>query len=424
MNTETRVGLFVIASIAVLITVIFLLGDVNLKRQYTLYVIFKSVEGLPNNATVKVSGVEVGKVANVRLVDNKAKIKVHINHGIPLHKDAVASILSTGIIGTKFVAISMGSPGEPLLRDGDTIDGKEGYSYEEIFAKLIEGVDELKKTFSDVRGDGMLGTNLNEAVARINNIARRLDEITAKHQGDIEVTLSNFKEISEKFNAALAYIENIAKKIDSGEGMAAKIVNDQEMGNDLKKTVTSLKEVSGDAKKFFNRVSQFTFAWDYQLRYDTERKQYKNDAGIRISPRPGKYYAGRINNIGDANQRDPGEERMNTITAELGKDFGPFTLHGGVIRSQGGVGLAVRPINRVELTGDAYYFSRKKSDKYSNGYDTPVYDAGGRFSLTKWLKVGGQVEDIKGDKNFNTYMNLIFEDDDIAYLLGFIGLAR
>lgn len=424
MNLETRVGLFMLGGFIVLLIGIFSLGDITFKRQYQIHIIFNTVEGLPNNATVKVSGVEVGKVGSIILKKHHARITVRINRGVKIYEGASASILSTGLIGTKFVSLDAGDYHKKVLAPGSVIYGEDALSYEEIFARAMEGIDELKKTLSDVRGDGAFGRNLNEAMARINRVAKRLDEITEQHQQDIKITLANFKEISEKLNQTIDHIQSIAQKIDTGEGVAAKLVNDPEMGENLKQTIASLKEVSRDAKKVLDRITLFRTTWDYRLRYDVERGQYKNDLGLQLSPRQGKYYFIGVNNVGDNSKEKPEDEDINTFTAEIGKDYGPFTLHAGIIRSKGGFGMRYRPFKIVELSADAYDFAREKTDKFSHGYDTPVYDVGGKIKLTPWMHIGGLAEDVGGEKNFNAYMNIVFEDEDVAYLLGVVGLAR
>jgi hypothetical protein len=130
---------------------------------------------------------------------------------------------------------------------------------------------------------------------------------------------------------------------------------------------------------------------------------------------------------------DPGSdwERKNTITAVMGKDFGPLTVYGGAIRSAGGVGARFRPLpknsswnRRVELEGEAYNFGR---DETLRGVQLkgPVYNAGLRVNaIAPWVWVGGQVEDLKERKNFNANVNVVFKDEDIAFLLGLVGLAK
>src|SRR5438045_3673831 len=104
MNQETKVGLFLIATLAAIHTSILFLGKVHLFRRTHNYLVdFANVEALPPKAAVKVAGVEIGKVDKVELVNGRARVTIDINHGVIVHADAKARIGSTGIIGTRFV---------------------------------------------------------------------------------------------------------------------------------------------------------------------------------------------------------------------------------------------------------------------------------------------------------------------------------
>jgi len=120
-------------------------------------------------------------------------------------------------------------------------------------------------------------------------------------------------------------------------------------------------------------------------------------------------------------------ERKNTLNLVYGRTFDgfmPIDIYGGAIRSQGGVGLRVKPLakwapmSRLELTAEAFNFSRT----------TPVAKAnvniGARVKVNNWSFVGAQVEDVYNTSYTNAYMQLTFRDDDIAYILGIVGLAK
>ena len=62
MNGEMKVGLFVIVGSVLFGTAIFLLGDYSFQKFYTVNAEFIDVAGLPDKSTVKLSGVEVGKI--------------------------------------------------------------------------------------------------------------------------------------------------------------------------------------------------------------------------------------------------------------------------------------------------------------------------------------------------------------------------
>jgi hypothetical protein len=78
----------------------------------------------------------------------------------------------------------------------------------------------------------------------------------------------------------------------------------------------------------------------------------------------------------------------------------------------------------VELEAEAYNFGRDETYQ-GHTFDKPVYNAGARVkAIEPWLWVGAQVEDMAVRRNLNVNANVMFRDEDLAFLLAFIGLAR
>ena len=69
LSLEAKVGAFVVTGLVLLAAAIFLLGEYHLEKRYTIYATFHDVANLNKNAPVKLSGVEVGQVADIVLID-------------------------------------------------------------------------------------------------------------------------------------------------------------------------------------------------------------------------------------------------------------------------------------------------------------------------------------------------------------------
>ena len=159
MNQETKLGLFVLAGIVSLALTVMLLGDFQFQRRYHLNVLFNDIAGLPSRAKVKIAGVEVGAVNEITLKGNKAKISIWIKKEVKIHSDATASILSTGLIGSKYLELTMGSEDAPLLSEGDVIVGIDPLSFDKIIADVMEQFDDITQAFKGEKGES-IGENL------------------------------------------------------------------------------------------------------------------------------------------------------------------------------------------------------------------------------------------------------------------------
>ena len=140
---ETVVGIFIFIGLICVGYLTVKLGKMELvgSNFYTIYANFESVGGLKKDSSVKMAGVEIGRVGNVSLdVENlNARIAMKIQKGVPVQDDAIASIRTSGLIGDKFVSISPGGSDE-LLQDGDLLtDTEPAIDIESLISKYVFG---------------------------------------------------------------------------------------------------------------------------------------------------------------------------------------------------------------------------------------------------------------------------------------------
>ncbi|MBQ1609569.1 MAG: MCE family protein [Elusimicrobia bacterium] len=131
MSNELKLGIFVtIGIIAVLITIM-MLGNYSLTSKYVVNTYFENTAGLPKKSKVKISGVDVGNIKNIVLENGRAKVVLVIDRDIKLYSDATAKIVSLGIIGTKYIELTQGTPTNSVVEPGGTINAAKGASLEE-----------------------------------------------------------------------------------------------------------------------------------------------------------------------------------------------------------------------------------------------------------------------------------------------------
>jgi phospholipid/cholesterol/gamma-HCH transport system substrate-binding protein len=458
---ESKVGLFVLAGLAILMISILMLGDIHFKPQNHIHVIFKNVEGITDKSPVKIWGVEVGNVSKVELeVDHgdNAVITLALSKEVKLYKNAQVRIRSTGIIGSKFIAMDPGRPeagaaeDEQRLPNGATLRGVDQLSLDELMEQVAKSLDQFT-------GNGKLGDNLNATIANLRQItdsvnaavgqqrrslvlivqniegfseharsvAEHLDDILTSSKQEVKDAIHNLKETLDKSNAILAQVQK-------GEGTVGALLYDQRTGDQVKQTVSNLKQTSEAAKDVMARFTKVRAFWEIQGRRDFKAGVYHGDFGLRLEPRPNKYYEVMGQNLGtngSTHQSPADYERTNTITALLGRNWGPLTGAVGVIKSRAGVEAHYRPfqntsapvLNRLDLVVQGFDFGR---DAVINGrhFDKANYTAGARMKVNDWVTAGVQAEDIAETSDVNGLVNVSFEDKDIAYLLGFVSFAR
>lgn len=148
---ETTVGIFVVVGLLCVGYLTVKLGDVPLfgDSSYSLYARFASVSGLRVGNTVEIFGLEVGRVASMKLDqdDQTAVVEIKLRQGVKVYDDAIASIKTAGLIGDKYLQIDPGGAGE-LLKPGNTItDTESPTDLGELIGKYAFGdVNKAKKS--------------------------------------------------------------------------------------------------------------------------------------------------------------------------------------------------------------------------------------------------------------------------------------
>lgn len=107
---------------------------------YSLYANFENVGGLVVRSRVAIAGVNIGQVAEIEF-DKKtldARVRMEIDAEIDnLSVDTTASILTDGLLGGKYVGLSIGAEDE-YLKDGDEIiDTQSAIILEELIGQFL-----------------------------------------------------------------------------------------------------------------------------------------------------------------------------------------------------------------------------------------------------------------------------------------------
>lgn len=138
-KTELIVGIFVIVGIVAFVYLSVTLGDIELfgDNNYNVFASFDSVTGLKVGAKVEIAGVEVGKVSGIELDVDQAVVKMDILKEVKISDDSVASIRTQGIIGDKYIKLSLGGSEEYIENAGDIFETESAISLEELVSKYI-----------------------------------------------------------------------------------------------------------------------------------------------------------------------------------------------------------------------------------------------------------------------------------------------
>jgi phospholipid/cholesterol/gamma-HCH transport system substrate-binding protein len=267
---ELRVGLMVVVAIAVLIFLILnASGDFSpFASKLHLKARFQSGDGLRPGSEVRLAGVTIGKVDDVRLLPpttnpNEPKVEATFSiksviDGKPaddlIRDDSTAQLGSPSLLGSdKVINIIPGTQLGQKVKDGQLLQlGQQPGSVEALTEsgnELVNQLNKLSQQFTDIatkinQGQGTIGrfvndeafyNNLNKTVSSMDDLMRQIQT----GQGTAG-KLVNDPELYNNLNQVSQSLQQIASDLRAGRGTAGKLLNDDALYNDLRTTISHL----------------------------------------------------------------------------------------------------------------------------------------------------------------------------------------
>ncbi|WPQ61409.1 MlaD family protein [Chitinophaga sancti] len=266
-NRPVIVGIFILLGLAILVVTIFTLGGQKktFVKSYTIYAVFNDVGGLIKGGNVWFSGVKVGTVKNITFYQNSqvlVTMNIEKEAQSHIHKDAMAKIGSDGLIGNKIVIIYGGSENMPQAEANDLLHVENIAGTDDMLAtlqanniNLLEITNDFKRISKKIdSGKGTLATLLNDP-AMANKLSNTFDNLQA--------TASNFKAVSINSKDVLLNLKDFSNKINKPGNSINDVVTDTVMYASIKGTLFQLKKAAdavtiftGNLEKASERLNQ------------------------------------------------------------------------------------------------------------------------------------------------------------------------
>jgi len=339
LKPEVKVGLFVFFGLLVLAYLTFTFGDIKLGKEkgYTVKVYFDTVSGLEEKAPVKIAGVDVGKVKEIRLKGTKAEVILWIKDGVKIPKNAVAVIRTMGLMGEKYVEITDGNPSSGYVADGGTIGkGVSPADMDYLIAQLSDIARDVKAVTATLKNS--LGTptaqeQIKDILANLQKTTEILAKLSTSNERKIDAIVENTQKLTgelvrlikenrlyvsrsiKNLDQFSQHLPRIAQNLDSlvatlntpavkkdlkttvaeisetsknlkeitstiaqGKGTIGKLVKDEKVYNDLSETLETLKEATERVKRT-TLTLEFKFKGDYMTRDLSKKYSYSGDPG-------------------------------------------------------------------------------------------------------------------------------------------------
>ncbi|MDR2781302.1 MAG: outer membrane lipid asymmetry maintenance protein MlaD [Holosporaceae bacterium] len=136
---ETVVGVFVLATAIFFFNYVYTKSGYSSSGGYVLAARFDKADGLAEGSDVKISGIRIGKIVDMRIDPESffAVVKFNVPKGLKLPTDTSASVASDGLFGGKYLSITPGGE-EDCLNEGDEIENTSGpVNIESLIGKFV-----------------------------------------------------------------------------------------------------------------------------------------------------------------------------------------------------------------------------------------------------------------------------------------------
>jgi len=195
---KIRLGLFVFIGLAIFVLAIFIIGkQKNLFNPvFRLTTTFYNVSGLQVGNNIRFSGINVGTVDNISIInDSTVLVVMMIKEEVKkfIRSDSEAAIGSEGLIGDKLIVITQGGNDSKSVKEGQHLLSEEPVEMDAIMASLKATADnaaiisfQLAEIMVKVNsGTGTLGRlirdstiagNLNQTMQNLESSSKGLDE--------------------------------------------------------------------------------------------------------------------------------------------------------------------------------------------------------------------------------------------------------
>jgi phospholipid/cholesterol/gamma-HCH transport system substrate-binding protein len=284
---KLRLGVFVIVGSILLVIAVYLIGNQQLMfgSSFEITAVFKNINGLQEGNNVRFSGINVGTVSDIEMInDTTIRVVMNIEENMLGHikKDAIAAIGSDGLVGSMIINITPGKGDANLIQAGDEIRSLSRIASEDMIKTLnvtnenaaLLTADLLTLTSALVKGQGTLGKlifdssmadnlkstmiNLKMASVNANNTMDELNEFFTSEtlenspagvilkdslSGEkVKLLISNLEASSLEIDSILSDLHMVINSAKDGDGAVNYLLQDSVFVQRLDTTMQNIEE--------------------------------------------------------------------------------------------------------------------------------------------------------------------------------------
>lgn len=282
---KVRLGLFIIGGLAIFVFAIFVIGkQKNLfDPVYKLTATFKNVSGLLVGNNVRLSGINVGTVDNITIInDSTVRVDMLIRKAVKefIKADCEVAIGSEGLIGDRLLLISQGSSNASLAKEGQELVSKEPIETDAIMASLQITASNAE-IFSQHIAE--IALNINSGNGTLGRLIRdsSIAENFSQSMVNLKQSSKGLTKTSANLTIASQQLTDIMQNINSGNGTIGQLINDTTIAENINQTIVNLRNSTKGLEENMEAAQHSILLKGYFKKQEKEKE--KNE---EIEPEP------------------------------------------------------------------------------------------------------------------------------------------
>ena len=314
-TSTVKLGIFIFLGITILVIAIFMLGGKEqlFSSTFNVKAYFKTVQGLKSGATVRLSGIDVGTVKGVQIVNDttgRVEVTMSIKEDVArfIRTDTRATIETEGLVGNKVVVLEIGSASAEEVREGGTIRTKEPMSISAVIEEtegVMQYTKKMTKDLSEIiarvnRGEGSIGKLLvdDELYIDATNLTKQADISLQSITGEFDKVTELFNNLGEGVKSVVDNVDSTVADLDAiivgvkeGKGIIGEmLVNGSPFDSTFRSTLSNIEKTSADARLATSRLAENMEAlkhnWLFKSYFENrgywDKAEYEDDINSKI----------------------------------------------------------------------------------------------------------------------------------------------
>lgn len=304
-GSTIRLGIFILIGSILFLVAVFLLGNKQslFASTFEVKAYFSTIEGLRKGAAVRLSGIEVGNVSELRIMkDSMARVEVTLRLVSDIKsfikEDMRASVETEGLVGNKIIVLHVGSNASKQVESGGTIMAEDPLNFGALVEEAkgtLEYTKDMARNLAEIvgkvnNGSGSIGKLVNND--DLYNNTNRLIVTADRSLGSISYKLDTLANVVNTLGAdvqsvvrnvdhSVKGIDDLIKNVQNGQGVLGKMLSDKSpLDSSLASVFANLIKITEETKLGTERFSENMEA----LKYNWLFKSYFEQRGMYDKP--------------------------------------------------------------------------------------------------------------------------------------------